>query len=77
MLAGIEDVADGAMLRALPPVQDLDPLILGAAPGHPVAPIRDLVFEVRDRVALVRWDDLVGMLVQQRPDHRGDVREHA
>lgn len=59
------------MLRALPPVYDPNPLVLGAAPGHPVAPIKDPACEVHDGVALV-----VGTLVQQQPDHCGDVREH-
>ena len=75
-VAGAEDVADGALLRALPPVQDPDPLILGAALGHSVALIIDPACEVHDGVALVRRDNLVGTLVQQQPGHRCDVREH-
>ena len=54
VLAGAEDVADGALLRALPLDQDPDPLVLGAAPRHPVAPIIDPACEVRDGVGLVR-----------------------
>jgi hypothetical protein len=47
--------------------KDPDSLILGAAPGRPIAPIRDPTYEVYDSVALVWRDGLVGMLVQQ-PD---------
>uniref|UniRef100_A0A804PUH9 Uncharacterized protein n=1 Tax=Zea mays TaxID=4577 RepID=A0A804PUH9_MAIZE len=70
VLAGAEDVAYGAALGALPPVQHLDPFVLGAAPGHPVAPVGDPAREVGHGVALVRWDGIVGALVQQQPDHR-------
>jgi hypothetical protein len=70
VVAGAEDVADGAALGPLLAVQDLDALVLCAAPGHPVAPVGDAAGEVGHRVALVRRDHLVGALVQQQPDHR-------
>jgi len=70
VLAGAEDVTDGAPLRALLPVQHLDPFVLIPTPGHPVAPVGDPPREVGDGVALVRRDELVGALVQQQPDHR-------
>ena len=70
VLAGAEDVADGSPLGSLLAVEDLDPLVLGPAPRHPVAPLGDPAGEVGDGVALVRRDGLVGALVQQQPDHR-------
>ncbi|BAS92314.1 Os05g0151150, partial [Oryza sativa Japonica Group] len=76
VVAGAEDVADGAPLRALPPVEHLHPLVLGAAPRSRVPPLGDPPRELRHRPPLVRRHHLVGALVQHHPYHRVLPRLH-
>ena len=76
VVAGAEDVADGAPLRALPPVEHLHPLVLGAAPRRRVPPLGDPPRELRHRPPPVRRHHLVGALVQHHPYHRVLPRLH-